>query len=425
MFDGDEMNIHTPASELSRTELELLSATEQNMIGSQASKPLVSIVQDALLSSYLMTKQNDEIPRSTFINILMKADNISFKHITHKLEMFEKITKKYGKEYPLYCGKSLFSMLLPDDFNYQHTNKSLSHEPVVKIEKGILYEGAVNKGQLKSNSNSLIQVLHKEYSNTRALEFANNVQFIANEYLLYHGFSVGIEDCVATKKEDISSAVLTSFIEAEHMEEITSNPVIREFKVNMTLSKAKDRGLKIAKEGLNPKNNFFDTVISGSKGDFFNITQITGLLGQQNITGKRVTEHISNGRRTLPHYPLNNQDKQLEYLAKGFIENSFFHGLTPQEFWFHAMSGREGITDTSMKTASSGYIQRKMIKIMEDLQIKYDNTVRNSVGSIIQFAYGNDNLDARKTVLGPGKKNLICDVSRLVEQLNNQYELEK
>lgn len=76
-----------------------------------------------------------------------------------------------------------------------------------------------------------------------------------------------------------------------------------------------------------------------------------------------------------------------------------------------------------MKTASSGYIQRKMIKIMEDLQIKYDNTVRNSVGSIVQFAYGDDNLDARKTVLGPNKKNLICDVGRLVEKLNNQQEL--
>jgi len=144
------------------------------------------------------------------------------------------------------------------------------------------------------------------------------------------------------------------------------------------------------------------------------------LLGQQNVSGTRIQPHLNKGRRTLPCYPYT-LSKEDEYISKGFIKNSFLKGLSPQEFWFHAMSGREGITDTAMKTAHSGYTQRKMIKIAEDIQIKYDQTVRNSMGYIVQFAYGDDNLDAAKTVLVNDTPS-ICNVKRLVEQCNSIYE---
>lgn len=403
------MNLHTPASEMSRAELEMISSAENNMIGSQASKPLISIVQDALLSTYLYTKNDNAIPRHIFFNICMKHTDINFvSHIQNRLDVFEKISKENNKNLPRYCGKSLFSLLLPTDFFYN--NKGTI------IENGCLISGFINKEQLKSNPSSFIRLLHKEYSQDIALDFVNNVQFFANEYMLYYGFSIGIEDCIATKKTEIDYIITSSFIEAENIELRTQNPAIREFKTTMTLAKAKDKGMKLAKEALSPNNNFFDTVLSGSKGDFFNITQITGLLGQQNITGKRVSKHINQGRRTLPHFKLNSE-KSEEYKSRGFICHSFFHGLTPSEFWFHAMSGREGITDTAMKTANSGYSQRKMIKTMEDLQVKYDQSIRNSSNSIVQFVYGNDNLDARQVIL-QNTESMICNIDRFVEKIN-------
>lgn len=438
-FDGDEMNIHTASSELSRAELELLSSTEHNIIGSQASKPVICIVQDALLGCYLMTNNRDLIPKEDFFNFCMKCENnvgvpgetprgFNFDYITSKFDIAEKIYKKYDKNIPLYSGKTLFSLLLPMDLNYVVKNNAMEDEPILKIEKGILYEGAINKVNLKTSHKSLITLMQKEYANEVVFNFINNVQFLANEYMFYHSFSIGIGDCILeqeSKNDEIKDIITKCFIEAEGLEEITLNSQIKEVKINMALGKAKDIGMRIAKESLKPSNNFISTVTSGSKGDYFNIAQIMGLLGQQNIIGSRVQRHLNRGKRTLPHYPFefNKDDKENEYKSRGFVVNSFIKGLTPQEYWFHAMSGREGIIDTALNTAKSGYIQRKMIKIMEDVQIKYDQTVRNSVNSIIQFSYGSDNLCGTKTVLIDSKPQ-ICNVQRLAEQLNTQFELE-
>ena len=137
---------------------------------------------------------------------------------------------------------------------------------------------------------------------------------------------------------------------------------------------------------------------SGSKGDFFNIAQVTGLLGQQNITGKRIEPMISQGKRSLPHYPFAGLTKEMEYESRGFVRHSFIHGLNPQEFYFHAMSGREGVTDTAMGTSKSGYIQRRIVKCLEDMQIQYDGTVRNTSGFIYQTAYGHDGMDTKHTI---------------------------
>ena len=99
------------------------------------------------------------------------------------------------------------------------------------------------------------------------------------------------------------------------------------------------------------------------------------------------------------------------------------HGLNPKEFWFHALTGREGLTDTAMKTAQSGYIQRRMVKLGEDVQVKYDYTVRNAKGDIIQFSYGDDGLDGVQTSIINNAPQ-ICNVSRIVDKLNLHHEME-
>ena len=111
----------------------------------------------------------------------------------------------------------------------------------------------------------------------------------------------------------------------------------------------------------------------------------------------------------------------MKYESQGFIRNSFIHGLNPREYWFHSMTGREGITDTALKTASSGYIQRRMIKIAEDIQVRYDNTVRNGTNSIIQFVYGENGLDPTQSVILKDDPN-VCNIARLAEQLNHKLE---
>jgi len=85
-----------------------------------------------------------------------------------------------------------------------------------------------------------------------------------------------------------------------------------------------------------------------------------------------------------------------KYNERGFVMNSYMDGLTPQELFFHAMGGRIGLIDTAVKTSTTGYIQRRLIKGMEDLMINYDMTIRSNKGKIIQFSYGDDNIDPTK-----------------------------
>jgi DNA-directed RNA polymerase beta' subunit len=423
-FDGDEMNLFFPQSETARAELLLLASTEHNMIGAQSSNSTIVIVQDALLGSFLMTSNNDPIERDVFYQLTMRCD-FSHEWMDRKLETIRQTYAKHSakhtaKPLPLYCGKTLFSLLLPEDLNYTSKNKAMADEPILRIERGVVYEGAVNKANLKGGHSSLICVLHKYYSNQVAMQFVNDVQFLANEYMLYYGFSIGIGDCVMTRDAgNIDSIVAKCLLEAHEYSTTIKNERVREAKINLCLSKARDIGMRISKESLSKDNNFVKTVTAGSKGDYFNIAQVMGLLGQQNISGHRIEPQLNQGRRTLPHYPLHGSTE--EYQSRGFIQNSFLKGLTPQEFWFHAMSGREGITDTAMKTAQSGYTMRRMVKLAEDVKVEYDGTVRNAMGSIIQFEYGGDSLCGTKTTLKNGEP-VFCDVRHIADRLNTRVE---
>ena len=419
-FDGDEMNLHAPASVEARAELEEISDIKQHIITAQTSTPIIVIVQDSLLGTYKMTKQKEDIPRSAFFNMCCYS-TMTTEKIQKKLNHILKVYKNLKLKPRIFSGKSLFSMILPNDFNYENNNGADKDFPIVKIKNGVLYEGIITKANIGGSSKSIIQYLYKEYNRNVVCDFINNIQFITTQYNLYYSFSVGIGDCIATKKDEISDAVKKCLLEAEEIEKITINPSIREIRINAALNKAGDIGKRIAKNALKEDNSFNDTVISGAKGDFFNIAQITGLLGQQNINGNRIPKHLNNGKRSLPHYPL---DEELsldeKYESRGFIKSSFIHGLNPKEFFFHAMSGRIGICDTAMGTATSGYIQRRIGKCTEDIQIKYDGTVRDITDTVIQPCYG-DGFDYKQSIYVKGELQ-CCDVSRIAEKLTNRRE---
>ena len=161
-----------------------------------------------------------------------------------------------------------------------------------------------------------------------------------------------------------------------------------EQKVNQILNKARDNAGNSAQNSLMDTNNVKMMVTAGSKGSFLNISQMIACVGQQNVEGKRIPYGFKG--RTLPHFSKDDFGPE----SRGFVENSYLRGLTPQEFFFHAMGGREGLIDTAVKTSETGYIQRRLVKAMEDVVVKYDGTVRNSVGDVIQFLYGEDGMDA-------------------------------
>lgn len=389
-FDGDEMNIHVPQDYVARVEMQELVSTSKNIISVQSSKPNVVVVQDGMLGAYLMTENDYIIPKNIFENICMTI-NFSFENMNRVLNVLPR------------CGKALVSLILPEDFCFEKDS--------VVIKDGIFIKGSLTKSLLSS----IIHTMYKDYNSV--LCFIDELQFIVNGWLSHFGFSIGIKDCIPPSQleENVKKNVARCFAEATTINNTVSNKKIKDAKISFALAKAKDMGMKSAKEAFTKDNGFVSTVTSGSKGDYFNVCQITGLLGQQNVSGKRIQPVLNNGTRTLPHYPKVPLDDDFE--AGGFVQNSFIRGLKPQEFFFHSMSGREGVSDTALKTSVSGYTQRKMVKILEDVQVKYDGTVRNVSGDIIQWSYANDGLDRSQTI-PKGQHTDFCDISRIVDRLN-------
>jgi DNA-directed RNA polymerase beta' subunit len=423
-FDGDEMNIFLPQDMDARAELLNLSTTKHNIMNCQSTKNNICITQDSLLGSYLLTKTDTDLGRDKFFDICMKGDNWSSDFILKRLEHVKRVMKIHNKSFPLFCGKTLFSIMFPITLNYTKKNDVRKDEPTVKIIKGVLLEGALSKSNLGQAHNSLIHVLHKEYSMDQAIDFINNCQFISNQYLIHRGFSIGIKDCISNIDQKTEDVAFKCFIESKDAESNISHEKIRELKVCSILDKARDMTMKIAKNNLKEDNGFVATVTSGSKGEYFNITQIQSMLGQQMHMGKRIQKCLNRGRRTLPHYPKENPTIEQEFESQGFIKHSFLHGIGPQEFIWHAVTGREGCSNSSQQTALSGYVQRKMIKTMEDFQVKYDGTVRNTNNWVAQWTYGNDGFDREKCTF-KNDSVFFVDVERVADRLNNEFELKE
>jgi len=423
-FDGDEMNLHCPATPETEAELRLLSSLGQNLMSHQSSSANIVIVQDSLLGIYFMTHSNCILKKEQFFQIAdIIYKNRLDENLWYKINLYRK--KKNISSTDFFDGKMLFSLLLPNNFFFIDNNRLDDNEPDLIIDEGILISGIIGKTNLSSSSSkSFISLFFREYGEKITMNFINNVQFIAMKYLLFRGFSIGIDDCLIKKRDEIQSKISQAFLKAKSIEEHTKDPKIKELYVLFALSNARDTGMAISQKALAKDNNFVASVKSGAKGDYFNIAQISGLLGQQNLNGERIKPLLSNYSRTLPHYPISIDDYQSEdirFESAGFIRSSFIDGLNPREFFFHAMTGRQGITDTAMKTATSGYIQRRMIKIAEDVQVKYDGTVRNSVGKIIQFCYGDNFLDPVQTSF-KNQQSIPCDISRIVQKANWQFK---
>lgn len=398
-FDGDEMNLHVPQSHQTRAEVQELMLVPHCVVSPQSNKPVMGIIQDTLLGCMLLTQRDTFIERDLVMNLLMHVGG------------WDGVVPQPAilKPQPLWTGKQIFSLILPK-VNISRTNithgdaddspMSVSDTKVV-ISSGILLCGIVDKKTVGSSAGGLVHVTWKEYGPRRTDELMSRIQVVVNHYVLHRGQSIGIGDTIAddaTMKDVIETiqkakAAVKDLIKKAQKKELTLLPgksMMESFEteVNRHLNGARDNSGTSANKSLLKSNNIKRMVSAGSKGSFINISQICACVGQQNVEGKRIGYGFK--KRTLPHFVVDDLAPE----SRGFVENSYLRGLTPPEFFFHAMGGREGLIDTAVKTAETGYIQRRLIKAMEDINVRYDGTVRNSVNQVIQFLYGEDGMDA-------------------------------
>ena len=448
-FDGDEMNIYVPQSYQTVCELQHLSSTEALLKSGQSSRLLLCICQDALLAGYLATRGEYKIINGkkvfhdkvsididTFNDCLMKIPDWDMNYISNKFQHIKRVLKwKNVNEHDFYNGHTLISMLFPNDFEYTFSPNN------VKITNGVLISGFLNKQNLSDSHSSIVHKLDKEYGAKVAVDFVSYFQFLLNHFLVERGFSIGLQDCILnnsnclSNESKIKSEMIKYFIEAQGIISTETDEILREQRINNCLNNATSVGQKISKESLDFDNSLNCMVLSGSKGSYVNIAQITGIIGQQNVDGKRIPKNF--GNRTLPHYYSNDENylktnidsslenKLLEQLfeSRGFVTTSYIKGLNPKQLFFHAAGGREGVIDTAIKTAKSGYIQRKLVKKMEDLKISYSGYVTNAKDNIIQFNYG-DNFDPSTSVKCSNGKTSFINLQNITKKLNEKYEFQ-
>jgi len=451
-FDGDEMNMHVPQSIESVAELINLASVNHQIISPRENKPIITIVQDTLLGIYKLTHSemiqfNQGTPyhygtntnlydvssesgttkcvnscvfnRPQMMNLI--CDLSTYKGIPPKPDH---IVNLNGTEIEMWSGHCILSLILPKNVNLTMPNgrydsvkdskipdgssgiksdlkKNNDIINIVHIVNGVIQKGTFDKSLFSKTSKGLIHTITNDFGPECAHNFINDLQKIVSYFLLVDGFSVGISDMIAdqstySKIKDIikeRKQEIEGILQEVHLDIFEPLPgqTKNEFfegKVNTMLNKTIKLTGSVALNNLDPKNRTTYMVNSGSKGKETNISQMVACLGQQNVDGGRIPYGFQG--RTLPHYYKYDDSSE----ARGFVENSFISGQTPQEFYFHAMGGREGLIDTAVKTSATGYVQRQLMKAMEDLVVTHDYSVRTGSGAIVQFIYGNDGMDA-------------------------------
>ncbi|KAH8728409.1 hypothetical protein GQ44DRAFT_702263 [Phaeosphaeriaceae sp. PMI808] len=396
-FDGDEMNLHVPQSDETRAEIQNLCMVPKQIVSPQKNQPLMGIVQDTLLGIYKMSRRDNFLPIEQVMNIMMWVPD------------WDGIVPEPAiiKPRPLWTGKQIISMAIAKEVNIFRGDDDAKPSPHNDIQDkslmimgGELVFGSVTKKIVGATAGGVIHIIFNELSSMDAVKFFNACQRIVNWWLLHHGFSLGIGDTVPdpATADLIASEVAKAKAKVEEIVEQATKDELEplpgmtirgtfESKAQKFLNEGREGGGTAAQNSLRDFNNVVQTVISGSKGSTVNISQMVSLVGQQAVEGQRIPFGFK--YRTLPHFTKDDYSPE----ARGFVENSYLRGLTPAEFFFHAMAGREGLIDTAVKTAETGYIQRRLVKALEDVMVKYDGTVRNSLGDIIEFIYGEDGLD--------------------------------
>ena len=392
-FDGDEMNLHVPQSEETRAEINQLCMVPLNIVSPQRNSPLMGIVQDTLCGVYKITRRDTFLDLDQVMNIMLWVPD------------WDGIipTPAVIKPVPRWTGKQIISMVIPEGLNLRRTSGeglSPANDDGLWIHEGELMFGLLNKKIVGASGGGIIHTVYNEAGPEAALRFINGAQTVVNNWLLHNGFSIGIGDTIPDKDtiRKIETAInnrknevanLTRLATENELEPLPGMNVRETFesKVSKELNTARDDAGTVTERSLKDINNAVQMALSGSKGSKINISQMTAAVGQQSVEGKRISFGFK--YRTLPHFSKDDYSPE----SKGFVENSYLRGLTPTEFFFHAMAGREGLIDTAVKTAETGYIQRRLVKAMEDVMVKYDGTVRNSLGDVVQFIYGEDGLD--------------------------------
>ena len=405
-FDGDEMNLHVLQSEEARAEAKVLMRVQEHILSPRMGAPVIGGIHDHITGSFLLTHMDSRFTREETLKIIEKVGDIKL----------PKPKTQGGIEY--WTGKQLFSLILPPDLHMTFKSSicqkctnckkdKCEHDGFVVIRHGKLFMGTIDEKAIGAFKGKILDKLSRDYGPDKSREFIDMATKIAIGAIMLRGFTTGIddEDIPDQAKREIDDAMTQAKMKVEEhvqayrrgeLEQMPGRSLEETLEVEImkVLGKARDTAGQIAGRHLGLENSAVIMARSGARGSMLNLSQMAGAIGQQAVRGERLSRGYWN--RTLPHF----QKGDLGSEARGFVRNCYKSGLSPAEYFFHSMGGREGLVDTAVRTSRSGYMQRRLINALEDLKVMQDGSVRNTAGTIIQLCYGEDGIDPTRSVGG-------------------------
>ncbi len=411
-FDGDEMNLHALQSEEARAEARILMRVQEHILSPRFGGPVMGAIHDHITGIYLFTHGDKYL---TYNNIITLLSRLTTDYVSN-LPPAEIIDKKTGKNF--WTGKQIFGLLLPEDLSMDLRSsicekcnvclgQNCKNDSYVRIRNGKLLSGTIDENAIGAFKGKILDRITRDYGSERGRKFLDDVTRLSIGAISQIGFSTSIDDEdipddaryeVEKNLTDASDKVdeLVDQYNKGQLKQLPGRSLEETLEVEAmkVLSEARDTAGIIAEKYLGLENSAVLMARSGARGSMLNLTQMAGSVGQQAVRGERISRGYQN--RTLPHF----KKYDLGAKAKGFVSSSYKKGLTPTEYFFHSMGGREGLVDTAVRTSRSGYMQRRLINALEDLKVISDGTVRNTANHIIQFSYGDDGIDPTKSVQG-------------------------
>uniref|UniRef100_A0A4Y0BEV1 DNA-directed RNA polymerase subunit n=1 Tax=Anopheles funestus TaxID=62324 RepID=A0A4Y0BEV1_ANOFN len=444
-FDGDEMNAHLPQNEVARAEAFGLVAVPYQYLVPKDGTPLGGLIQDHIVSAVKLFIRGKFFNREDYQQLVFQALNNKKGNIDllppsilkpvrlwsgkQIISTIIKNSTPKGKPYINMIGKSKLSskhwrVLPAREWQYGGTplEENELSESEVFIRQGELLCGILDKNHFGATPYGLIHCMYELYGGVCSTALLSSLSRLFTYYLQWEGFTLGVRDILVRSKADRKRAKIVRECreQAGHeaaaaaldlpstvSREVLAKHLREAYAKNPNFRAIIDRKYKTALDTFTnrinnaclpdgliskfPENNLQLMVQSGAKGSTVNTMQISCLLGQIELEGKRPPLMLSG--RSLPSFA----DFETSPKSGGFIDGRFMTGIQPQDFFFHCMAGREGLIDTAVKTSRSGYLQRCLVKHLEGLSVHYDMTVRDSDGSVIQYMYGEDGMDIGKT----------------------------
>ena len=436
-FDGDEMNMHVFQTDESRAEAKSLMRVQEHILSPRFGGPIIGAIHDHISGAYLLTRDGTTFTEEQAFQAIRKS------HLLNNPLVDKKHLKRKNRDW---TGKELFSLLLPDDLNMNYRAKicrkceggcskeACEHDAYVVIKDGELIYGAIDEAAYGSFSGKILDTIVKEYGPSRAKEFLDRSTDLAICGIMKTGITTSTND---EEIPEEAIEVISDFLDEKEQEvdeliELYEEGLLQnlpgrsleetlEMRIVQVLGEARDTAGTIAEGYLNmgrqDADDTYDNMMAvenhsvvmartGARASMLNLAQITACVGQQSVRGGRITRGYLN--RPLPHF----RKHELGARAKGFVHSSYKEGLDPVEFFFHAMGGREGLVDTAIRTAQSGYMQRRLVNALEDLNVRSDGLVTNNKGQVIQTVFGEDGIDPAKSDFGK-----VANLDKLIDEM--------